>query len=416
MNRRFEGESFIDAYCRYADDGFVPPQFNVWAALSIVAGALERKVWLPWSDTYSYYPNIYVMLVSLPGDGKSVALTRAVGLLQAVNAKTGLLSIMPNQVTEAKFIELMGHGRSFMDTRSGREIVHKQNAGYYWASEASNALKNIFGDFIACLTDFYDCPNTWERATKKDGKKIQLTNVCMNMIAGSTFDYLGKLVNDENIQGGFASRLIYVVSKNKEVVEQRFQLGGVDKDDEERREYRAALVDDLTAISRMVGPMYASPEFAAAWEKWYPEFERTRRQIPSEKLQSLIARANTNILKVAMLLSAADGSDRELKFKHWERAVGLVLPIYETIPGLFRQARANSSERSPGNIASSVIHIIETNPGITFERVYANLARQGYNQGLINQVINALTIDGTLGRTGPGGNIAQLLSDANRNL
>ncbi len=392
MSRIFP--NFLDAYLDYANDSFVPPQFNVWSGLSIIAGALERRVWLPWDDTYSFYPNIYVLLISMPGDGKSMALNRAVKLLLDVNAKVSTLNIMPNQVTEAKFIELMGYGRSFTERKQDKEIIHRQNAGYYWASEASNSLKNVFGDFIACLTDFYDCPGTWERATKKDTKKIQLTNVCMNLIAGSTFDYLSKLVTDENIQGGFASRLIYVVSKNKEVIDQQWQNGGSFAEKEkERKQYRDALVHDLIDISQTVGPMHADREFGAAWEAWFGNFERSRRKLESEKLQSVVARANTNILKVAMLLSMAESSDRELRLSHWEKALELVTAVNDQVPGIFRQARANSSDKSNGNIADAILQTIERNPGITLIRVHAKLAQNGTNKNLIDSVINALEVD-----------------------
>lgn len=339
----------------------------------------------------------------MPGDGKSMALGTGVKLLQAVNAKTSAINIMPNQVTEAKFIELMGNGKSFTERKLDREVIHRQNAGYYFASEASNELKNVFGDFIACLTSFYDCPDTWERGTKKDGKKIQLANVCMNMIAGSTFDYLGKLVNDENIQGGFASRLIYVVSKNKEVFDQKFQIG-IGNSSTERDAYREALIEDLTAISRMVGPMKATPEFGKAWEAWYPAFERKRRGLISEKLQSLLARTNTNVLKVAILLSAAESDDRELRVEHWNRAVELVLPVYDGIPSLFRQARANSSDPANINVASAIIAMVERESGLNKERIQNKLGtRKGIRHHQIDQAIQSLVGEKILGRDAAGG-------------
>lgn len=411
--RRFD--NFLDAYLQYADDGFVPPQFNLWSALSIVAGALERRVWLPWNDTFAYYPNIYVLLVSMPGDGKSVALNKAVDLLQEANKKTSNLNIMPNQVTEAKFIELMGNGRSFTERRGEKEIIHRQNAGYYWASEASNSLKNVFGDFIACLTDYYDCPPNWERATKKDGKPIRLTNVCMNLLAGSTFDYLGKLVSDENIMGGFASRLIYVVSKNKQVNVQPFQLGGFDaKVEAERRIYREALIEDLSAIARMVGPMSAEPAFGRAWEAWYPEFETARRKLESEKTQSILARTNTNILKVAMLLSAAESDDRILKLRHWERAMELVQKLQTEAPGVFRQARAQSSQKSAGNLASIILHAIESSPGVDFETLKGRIVAKGHQMRNIDETISALTACGAICRDGSGK--PKILGDPNNYL
>lgn len=415
MKRNFP--NFIEAYQEYAADGFCPPQFHMWSCLSIIAGALERKVWLPWNDTYSFYPNVYVILVSMPGDGKSVALNKAVNLLQDANRVAGgILNIMPNQVTEAKFIELMGHGRSFTDHAG---MITFQNAGYYFASEASNSLKNVFGDFIACLTDFYDCPPVWERATKKDGKKISLKNVSMNLLAGSTFDYLGKLVNDENIMGGFASRLIYVVSKNKEVVEQEFQMGGADLEaDALRKTYRKALVEDLVSISKMVGPMSASPEFGRAWKAWYPEHERTRRKLESEKAQSLLARANTNILKLAMLFSAAESDDRKLKLHHWEQAHGHVMRIQAETPAIFREAKTNSSTKDNRNVSGAIIHVIQSRPGITLEQVKAQLKMGSFLPGAVDTTMQAMLDTGALGRgaTGPRGSVAIILGDPNNYL
>lgn len=415
MARRFP--DFRKAYELYADDKFVPPQFNTWGALSIIAGALERKVWLPWSHKYSFYPNIYVMLISKPGVGKSVALKNAVDVLLNVNRKTSMLNIMPSQVTEAKFIELMGTGRSFIDRSGGKEITVFQNAGYYFASEASNSLRNIFGDFIACLTDFYDCPDFWSRATKKDGKRIQLQNVCMNLLAGSTFDYLGKLVSDENIQGGFASRIIYVVHNEKMVRKQAFQ-GGLDKADRlERDEYLLALEHDLQEISSMVGPMHADAEFGAAWEEWFPRFEEERQSYKSEKLQSVLARTNTNALKIAMLLSASESGDRVLKLRHWQEALRLIEGVNAQVPDIFQESKASQSPGKPGNnLANFLLRHVKRAEFATLEGTKAAAVAAGHASNSVENTLQSLIAVGTIG-TGEvlAGHGVQLIIKGNAN-
>lgn len=348
MNRNFD--SFIDAYLHYANDDFVPEKFNLWCGLSIVAASLERKVWLPWSDTFSYYPNIYVLLVAMPGIGKSTALNKAIGLLQEMNEETKKLKLIPSQVTEAKFIEIMGHTSPFeIGTR-----IHQQSSGYYWASEASNSLRNIYGDFIACLTDFYDCPPYWEKATLKDDK-ITLRNVALNLIAGSTFEYLGKLVTSDNIMGGFASRLFYVVQREKVIRDQKFQLGAKTAEQRQARGiFRNKLIEDLKQIHSLSGPFTADAEFGAAWEAWYPKFETSRQEIESERLQSLIVRTNGNALKLAMLFSAAESNDMVLRARHWERAIALVEDMNQEIPMIFREAQANSSAENQGGLNQAI--------------------------------------------------------------
>src|SRR3990167_2884951 len=392
--------NWLTAYAEYCDDcGFTPPQFTQWTGLSVLAGAVERKLWLPWSDTYAYYPNLYVMLVSMPADGKSVCIARAAGLLGELNSKTGMLNILPNQMTEAMFIEMMSMGHSFTEFRNNKEIQHLQNAGYFYASEAKNSLKNIFGDFIACLTEFYDCPSKWARATKKDGYPIVLQNVCMNVLAGTTFDYLGELIDDKNIMGGFASRLLCVVSKDKEVIAQPWQLGGFDEARNiQRLKYRMALLSDLADIAKTVGPMSADQEFGKAWEDWFPIAERARRSNASERMQSILARTNANTLKVAMLLSIAESGDRKLKLHHWETALSYMKKIQDDKLELHRTARSTAVGPRDGNnsLINSILLTLTKNRGMTLEQLRNRMSLH-YNKLIVEQVTNALLNEGMLG-------------------
>lgn len=336
-------KDFISAYLAYADNKFAPSQFHLWSAISIVAGALERKVWLPWDGTFSYFPNLFVFLVAHPGIGKSSALNKAVGLLGDMNRiMRGNISFVPSQVTEAKFIDLMSRGSSF---EIGSKVTF-HSSGYYFASEASNSLKNIYGDFIACMTDFYDCPPFWEKATMKDGQRT-LTNVCFNLLAGTTFDYLGKIITDDNIMGGFASRVTYVMYRDKLVREAKFQ-GGEDPENPENQEFRVKLMEDLASIHRMAGPFRATPEFASRFEEWYPRYERERQEHPSEKMQALLVRKQTTLMKLCMVLSASESSDRMLRAEHWDRAMRYLDEVEKDLPGMIRETKASQTESQLG--------------------------------------------------------------------
>lgn len=404
--------NWLEAFEEYSNDAFVPPQFNTWTGLSCIAGALERKVWLPWSPTFSYYPNIFVMLVSLPGVGKSTALTRGVSMLQDVVQRGNSLNLLPSQVTAAKFIELIGEGTPF---EYGPKII-KQSAGYYFASEASNELTNIYGDFIASLTAFYDCPAVWEKATMKDGK-VSLQNVCLNLLAGSTFDYLGKLITDENIMGGFASRLIYVVQRDKLIRNQKFGAQPIDNTElAHKREFRRKLIDDLISIHKMVGPFSADADFGAAWESWYPMFEEKRQSNPSEKMQSLLVRTNTNIFKVSMLLSAAESDDRILRLRHWEKALKLAEANEKELPTIFRQAKAMDTKSQDG-LNQAIFLEFERKGPMTIEALKFALMSKGHDPGRIEATIKQLEKSQQFKDIGvsSAGKTVRLLTDTNIN-
>lgn len=406
MKRNFP--DWLKAYETYANDDFTPKQFNHWSGLSALAGALERKVWLPWNDTFSYYPNIYVLLVSLPGAGKSTALNKAVGMLQELNLRTGTLNILPSQNTEAKFIELMGQSSSF---EHGNKIIY-QSAGYFFASEASNSLKNLYGDFIACLTDFYDCPPFWEKATMKDARTT-IQNLCLNVLAGSTYDYLGKLVTDDNIMGGFASRMIYVVHRDKLVRKQKFQLGGAQADPI-RTAYRKALIEDLEQIHRLVGPFAGNAEFSAAWEKWYPVYEERRQSNPSEKLQSLLVRTNTNVLKLSMLYAVARGNDMMLTGEDWENALNSILPIEQEIPNIFREAKSNDVKTQDG-INQAMFKFFLLNKTSPVNEFRQHLLLKGFAVNMVEGTVKSYMTSGVLRTLGIGkdGPVVELAANAN---
>lgn len=391
MSRNFE--NWLDAYLNYSEDGFTPKQFNTWCGLSAIAGALERKVWIPWSDTFSYYPNIYVLLVSLPGAGKSTALNKAVGLLTEMRQRNGLLKLIPSQVTEAKFIEIMGTSTSF---EIGTKI-YNQSSGYYWASEASNSLKNIYGDFIACLTDFYDCPPLWEKATMK-GDRLTLHNVTLNLLAGSTLAYLAELINNSNIMGGFASRLIYVIHRDKSVRKQKFQLGGLDPNGK-RATYRTKLIQDLQQIHDMKGPFTSTPEFGEAWETWYPQYESRRQEHASEKLQSLLVRTNTNMLKVSMLMSAAESDDRILKLHHWERARTLIEAHEAELPGIFRESKSLDTKSQEG-MNAAIFRAFEGQKQLGLSALKAHLHMKNFSPTQVENSINFMKTHGSLKTVG----------------
>ena len=50
-------KSWIDNFVDYTDNTEPPVLFRKWTAMSVVAGALQRKAYLNWG-TFNLYPNI----------------------------------------------------------------------------------------------------------------------------------------------------------------------------------------------------------------------------------------------------------------------------------------------------------------------------------------------------------------------
>jgi len=371
--------NFLDAYYEYAKDAFCPDIFHLWTGISIVAGALERKVWLPWTASLNFYPNLYILLVSHPGMGKSSAGNTGVnGLLRHIKD----VKFIPAQVTEAKFIDIMSAQQGM--AVGTKQLMH--SSGYFYASEASNSLKNIYGDFIACLTDFYDCPSLWEKATQKDDV-ITLSNVCFNMLAGCTFDYLNKLITDDNIMGGFASRVMYVIHDEKMV--RKPSWGSVDSQAETSRKL---LMEDLQAIHKMSGPFTATPEFKAKWLEWFPKHDAKRQELASEKLQALLVRKGTNLMKLCMVCAAAEASDRVLRIQHWERAMALVESLEGGIPKMLKMTQSqNGGDDGQRALNMTIMELLDSNgKEMGLKKLALTCVNKGYQIQRVKDTINAM--------------------------
>ena len=403
MKRNFP--DFLTAYYKYSKDGFCPNVFHYWTGVSVVSGALERKVWLPQSSKFNTYPNLYILLVSLPGMGKSSAANIGIDLLK----DCGTVQFLPTQVTEAKLIELLS-GRSIF-TLGNKE--HQHSSRFYYASEASNSLRNIYGDFIACLTDFYDCPKLWEKATIK-ADKVALSNVCLNMLAGCTFDYLSKLVTDDNIMGGFASRLIYIIHDEKCIRSPSWE-----SEDEHDPDMREALLADLKVIHSLKGKFRADKGFKQKWESWFPKFDELRQEHESEKMQSLLVRKSMNLLKLCMIMSASKSNDLVITEEHWQEAMMNLDRQENNLPKMLRIAQMKNTD-SQKSLNLAILAALDDCPGkrLTEKLLKGKLLNHGFEPTKIKGTLELMAVSETQIKKvqEDGKEWFQLLVDPNNNL
>lgn len=363
-------DNFLEAYEEYANDDFCPKAFHKWVGLSVLAGALERKVWLKQATVY-HYPNIYVLLVSHPGVGKSTALERGVDLLEEVRVKFNPeIKMIPTRITDAAFIEMMDI-RAQLSISPTQVVYH--SSGYFYASEASaSALQNLFGDFNATITAMYDCPKIFRSKIKAVKEVAELQNCCMNLLAGSTFDYLKNLVNATSVMGGLASRFIYVVNKERLVKEAKW-----DHKDEIDFKTQSKLVEDLSAINRMQGRFVPTAGWIDAWEKWTPMFKQELNDLNSPRMESILTRKGTNLVKVSMLLSAAENDSMILTEKHWHDAQELIDSV--TKDNAFIVSSAIMADKSSqAGITQFILEELESNGrSMTVADLKAKLLRHG---------------------------------------
>ena len=59
----------LKEYLNYTSQSESPESYHIWVFLSMVAAIIGKKTWIKF-NYFNTYPNMYVILVSLPGVGK----------------------------------------------------------------------------------------------------------------------------------------------------------------------------------------------------------------------------------------------------------------------------------------------------------------------------------------------------------
>lgn len=353
MARHFP--DFLTAYFDYACDGFVPDRFHHWVGRSILAAAVERKVTLKQGRIH-HCPNIYVMLVAHPAVGKSTAIEAGTDLFEKVReVHNPNLKIIPNQATEPALIDLMKITERIQLTPT---LLYPHSSAYFYASEASaSALQNTCGDFVAAMTAFYDCPKWFRKKLKGEQHAVEIENSCMNLLAGATFNYLKTLVNEQSVLGGFSSRLIYVVAPERKIRETKWGQSR-----EFDSELGRKLVDDLYQINQLKGPMKPTQGFMSAYEAWQPKFDRYLIELKSERLEAIMSRKGTNLIKLSMILSISESDSLVVEERHFERALEIIEDAYQDNPSII-SAAAIADKASQAGITQFMAQILKKSGG-----------------------------------------------------
>jgi hypothetical protein len=313
ISDRYCKKDWISTYLEYTDNHEATRKVHKWAAISVIAGALERKVWVN-RGSYHLFPNLYVFIVGSSGViRKSTSTAMAVQFLRNLEG----MRLMSERVTAASLIQqLHGSGNAFLV--DGKE--QQQSSTYAYSSELVVLLKENFGSIQELLTTFYDCqPQDWRKPwiyeTKSDGQ-IKIHGPCLNILGATTADWLVECIPAEQMRGGFASRVVFVV-ENEIPKPVAWPVPPANAEELERH-----LQFDLETIHALAGEMKLTQEardyFTELYNtKLYPESQNNI----DARFNGYRARKHDTILKLSQVFSASESNELLIRKDHIERSL-----------------------------------------------------------------------------------------------
>jgi hypothetical protein len=343
-----ELNDWLSEFMQNAEWGEAPPYFYFWVGVATVACALRRRVWLD-MGTFTWYPNLYTLLVAPPGIvQKSSTSDLGMRLLREIpGIQQGPTTLSWQSLYDA-FLEV---GDEFQVSPTE---TRTQFPLYINSPEFGITLNPKDNEMIDQLVHIWDGAEMKKR-TRKDGE-LKIPTPCLNMIACTTPSWIAENVPQYLIGGGLTSRMLFVYGEKK--VRYVAYPQDVIPPDYKARQQR--LTRDLERISQLIGGFTLSPE-AKTWGKtWYEHFHEVEApKIDKTLLGGYIARKQTLVHKVAMVLSASQGSSLIITRPLLERAAKLISELEATMPMVY--SKIGMSEDS--NASVEVIAFLERNGG-----------------------------------------------------
>lgn len=274
-----------------------PELFRKWAAISAVAGALERKVWIR-SQRHDVFPNLYVLLVGPPGSGKTFAL----------NACEQLWKTLPeHKVAETSLTKAALVDRLAESVRIIRHPIQMEFNALLVASKELGALIPQYDpDFLNALTYFWDSIRYDEkrRYGKNNGEALVIERPCLNLIGCTTPSYLTGTMPPFAWDQGFFARVIIIYSDITDIT----PLNLLDEDNTNNAALQNALAHDIKLIGERVGRMKFTAPAIQAIETWNAEGQKKDK--PSHpRLMNYCTRRTLQLLKLCIIAAADRGAD-----------------------------------------------------------------------------------------------------------
>ena len=308
MPRKVKG-NWISAYLQYTEETESPKSYHTWTAISIIAGVLGRKVHFT-LGSQKIYPNFYILLVGQSGKlRKGVAM----GMGEDLFRQTGL-DIAAEAITREALLIRMGKAKKNFLYPDSSQGTHSSLTLFSKELTTLTGVRQV--KFLADLTDWFDCHDIWVNDTKNKGIDI-IEGMFLNILAATAPDWIPQILPLEAVGGGFTSRCIFVVESQK--------YRSIAMPPPPDAKTRLALIEDLKDMRGITGEYQFTPEGLVAFKAWYDRTEAEAKTgkyaVPDPRLASYCERRAVHLLKLSIILQAAQDANRMVGQETFELAI-----------------------------------------------------------------------------------------------
>jgi len=294
-----------------------PEKMHFWTGVSVIAGALRRRVWLN-MQSFTWTPNFYIVLVAPAG---IVAKSTTIGVGTRLLAKVPNIRFGPESMTWQALGQALADATEYLTLPSQPGDANDPGGNgtaktpppipmsclTIGIGELGTFLRSDDSQLISFLIRVWDGQSDVFRHKTKSSGDIEVPNSWLNIIAATTPPWIRANFSEEFIGSGFTSRVLFVFAdKKRHLVPYPDEI--IPKKD--YYDLEKLLLEDLIHISKLAGEAKLS-QFARLWGRdWYIQHCNSPGvHLSSDRVAGYVARKQSHLHKLAIVLSASRRDD-----------------------------------------------------------------------------------------------------------
>jgi len=315
------------AYTSATQDDRSPEIYRKWSGISLVAGAMERKVWVRTGMNRTYC-NLYVLLVGPSGTGKFIVETvrefwRAVKD-PTTNAKA--FHVASDSLTKASLIDALARAKQVkLNERGETEEYHSLLV----ASEEFKVLLPSYDlEYIGTLERVWNSPPIHTEERRFNVKLVEIVRPQLNILAGVQPGYFATVFPEEVWSTGLSRRIVMVYSSERRIRDPFTEYPDPDM-------LRRTVLAKLGKVSTMWGELRWHKDAGEYFRQWVLAGE------PPVPTHSRMLPYNTERARFVQKLSGISAVSRKIDLSgieriDIERALEWLFEIEAKMPEVFR--------------------------------------------------------------------------------
>lgn len=367
-------DSWIEGFIKSTESLETPRIFRRWAAITSIATVLEQKVWMETST--ELFPNLYTILVSGPGLGK----TRTINAATAYLRELPEFHIAPTSLTSASLVDALMEAKRMLIRLPEEPLEY--NSMLIAADEIGAFMHHEDKQIFDILSAFYH-PFPYGQERRGKDIKIKMKRPQINILAGATPTVLMKLLPDTAWEQGFCSRLMMVYSDEQIISDDAFTRI--------ESPFESDLLHDLKIMNTLHGVFVATPDYRAAVNAWRKSDDKGPQH---PKLVHYNVRRMAHLLKLTMV-SAIDRSNvLLLTLEDFKQGMQWLIEVEHHMLGVFKAGGITPDSKAMDEIH----HFVATQDrgrGVSESRVY-NFARERIPANTCDRVVLLMMRSGLL--------------------